>query len=117
MNIGLRCIWLAAVVAGCGETVQAERVAEIYACEMQDRIVQNSGVGRAAVEEIVVSTGVLSRADLEDGKRVLSGAAQAVQTQIPEAVGQIAAVAPQVNCQTVVGTAGGLLRSAAAALK
>lgn len=110
---GVWAVLLAVGLVGCGDTGKLEQVAGDYACALQENVVQHRELATGAVEGIVVATGVLSTADIEEGKRVLAKTAQAAQVPVE----QIKAVAQQVNCKTVVGSASDLVRGAASALK
>lgn len=110
---GILALLVVAVLVGCGDTNKIEQVAGDYACALQDNIVQNKELATGAVEGIVVATGVLSTADIEEGKRVLAKTAQAAQVPVE----QLKAAAQQVNCKAVVGSASDLVRGAAAVLK
>ena len=112
---GILAVGVVMGLAGCGDTGKIEQVAGDYACALQDNVIQNKQLATGAVEGIVVATGVLSQGDIEEGKRVLSKAAQTAQTQLP--VDQLKVVTQQVNCKTAVSTAGYLVRGAMATLK
>lgn len=117
MKNGIRnglCVVLTTTgLVGCGDTGKIEQVAGDYACALQENVVQHRERATEAVEGIVVATGVLSTADIEEGKRVLATTAQAAHVPVE----QLKAMAQQVNCKTVVGNASDLVRGAAAALK
>ena len=108
---GILVVSVALSVAGCGDTTKIEQIAGDYACGVADNMIQNKQLTTGAAEGIAVAAGVVTQADLEEGKRVIGKAVELAGTQLP--VEQLKAMSNQANCKAVVGTATDLVRTAA----